>query len=35
MDTSSVIVGIIMPVAVVVIVGMIWRERYSRFFDEP
>jgi hypothetical protein len=32
---SDLIVGVIMLVAIVAIVAVVWRERYTRFFDEP
>ena len=35
MDNESLIVGVIMLVAIVAIIATVWRERYTRFFDEP
>jgi hypothetical protein len=35
MDNESVIVGVIMLVAIVAIAAVVWRGRYTRFFDEP
>jgi hypothetical protein len=35
MDSGSLIVGVITLVAIVAIVAVVWRERYTRFFDEP
>jgi hypothetical protein len=32
---SDLIVGVIMLVAIVAIGAVVWRERYTRFFDEP